>query len=87
VAYAPTILPNQWRHLIPTFRQIFLPYVLIGLGDRWFLPANRKYKPIGCPPDGWYNYPSKVRIKDLTPARAARIGLRAPGGEPPVEGG
>ena len=32
-----------------TFRQIFLPYALMSLGDRWFLPVNRKYKPIGYP--------------------------------------
>jgi hypothetical protein len=72
-----------------TFRQVFLPYAFIGLGDRCFLPVNRNHKPIGCP-DDWHDYrdhPSKIRIKNLTPAGAERIGLRGPGGAAPVEGG
>jgi hypothetical protein len=84
----PYVSTNQRRHHIPTFRQIFLPYTLVNLGDRWFLPVNRSYKPIGCPA-GWYDYlahQSKIRIKSLTPARAESIGLRAAGDNDPVEG-
>jgi hypothetical protein len=48
-----------------SFRQIFLPYALMNLGDGRFLPLNRDYKPLG--PD--------VRIKGLTAAKAEKIGL------------
>jgi hypothetical protein len=61
-----------------TFRQIFLPYALMKLRDGWFLPVNRKYKPLGYPDRGidYDAATSKVRIKGLTDARAERIGLK-----------
>jgi hypothetical protein len=51
---------------MPIFRQVFLPYALMNMRDGRFLPMNREYKPLG----------PEVRIKGLTPARAARIGLK-----------
>jgi hypothetical protein len=60
-----------------SYRQIFMPYALINLGDRWFLPVNRRYKPLGHP-DAWYDYekhPSRVRIAKLTAKKAVQIGL------------
>jgi hypothetical protein len=38
----------------------------MNMRDGRFLPMNREYKPLG----------PEVRIKGLTPARAARIGLK-----------
>jgi len=51
--------------IMPSFRQIFLPYALMNLGDGRFLPLNRNYKPLGA----------EIRIKGLTAARAEKIGL------------
>jgi hypothetical protein len=55
---------------MPIFRQVFLPYALQKLGNGWFMPMNREYKPLG----------PEVRIKVLTAARAEKIGLRDVGG-------
>jgi hypothetical protein len=51
--------------IMPSFRQIFLPYALMNLGDGRFLPLNGNYKPLGA----------EIRIKGLTAARAEKIGL------------
>jgi hypothetical protein len=59
-----------------TFRHIFLPYALMKLGDRWYLPVNRHYKPLGHPGGVFADYhEAAVLIQGLTPARAKRIGL------------
>jgi hypothetical protein len=55
---------------MPSFRQAFLPYALMRLGDGWFLPVNRQYKPLGQ---------SKVKIKGLTDAKAEKLGLKIGG--------
>jgi hypothetical protein len=49
-----------------SFRQIFLPYALMNLGDGWFLPLNRNYKPLG----------PEVKIRGLNGAKAEKIGLK-----------
>ncbi len=66
---------------MPSFRQVFLPYALMRLGDGWFLLVNRQYKPLGHF-SGWGNLDAqqaKVRIKGLTDARAERLGLKIGG--------
>ena len=67
---------------LPTgnFLRIFLPYCIEPAGDGTFLVVNRDYKPIGILTDEWVTHeghPARVRIKDLTPARAVQIGLSA----------
>src|SRR5665811_2326975 len=57
---------NKWNLTMPSFRQVFLPYAFMRLGDGWFLPVNRQYKPLGQ---------SKVKIKGLTDAKAEKLGL------------
>ena len=61
---------NKWNLTMPSFRQVFLPYALLRLGDGWFLPVNRQYKPLGQ---------SKIKIKGLTDAKAEKLGLQIGG--------
>jgi hypothetical protein len=67
---------------MPSFRQLFLPYALMRLSDGWFLPVNRRYKPLGQSGGVFVDYGAhyaKVRIKGLTEARAEHIGLKVGG--------
>jgi hypothetical protein len=57
---------------MPSFRQVFLPYALMRLGDGWFLPVNRLYKPLGDDA----SHQAKVHIKGLTDAKAEKLGLK-----------
>jgi len=59
-------------------RQVFLPYAIIPVNDSEFLFVNRKYKPIGVLSGDHVDYethPSRVKMKGLTPAKAAKAGL------------
>ena len=54
----------------------------MNLGDGWFLPVNRSYKPLGQFGGLFVDagaHPAKVRIKGLTAARAERLGLMVGG--------
>ncbi|UPJ47707.1 hypothetical protein IVB30_31305 [Bradyrhizobium sp. 200] len=62
-----------------TYLQIFLPYALIALKDGSFLAVNRKYKPLGISSSEMIDYdshPTKVKIKGLMAAKAAKLGLK-----------
>jgi len=62
---------------MPNFRQAFLPYAFMRLGDGWLLPMNREYKRIGSW-SAWNDADTdriKIRIKGLTDLKAERIGL------------
>jgi hypothetical protein len=66
---------------MPSFRQVFLPYAIMRLGDGWFLLINREYKPLGLW-NGWGNFDpdqAKIKIKGLTDSRAERLGLKIGG--------
>lgn len=61
-----------------TIRQIYMPYVIAVLGNGEFLPLNRFYKPIGVSSETWVKYetyPTRLRIKGLTDAKAKQIGM------------
>jgi hypothetical protein len=58
-----------------SFRWVFLPYCLIRQDDGSYVVCNRRYKPVGDARTEFVDYEQrvKVRIKGLTPARAARL--------------
>ena len=59
------------------FRQVFLPYCLMRLGDGSYVVLNRRYKPVGISVTDWVDYetyPVKVRFKRaLSAAQIARL--------------
>jgi hypothetical protein len=61
------------------FRSVHLPYCLTRQKDGRYVVLNREYKPLGFQTKDFVKYeeyPVAVKIKGLTPVRAAKISYK-----------